>query len=44
MGDLFTRRLVTADLTLSMYRALAVLWETGDQRLSTMRPLHWGMC
>jgi hypothetical protein len=36
MGDLFTRRLVTADLTLSRYRALAALWEKGDQRLGDL--------
>jgi MarR family transcriptional regulator, organic hydroperoxide resistance regulator len=36
MGDLFTRRLVTADLTLSMYRVLAALWEKGDQRLGDL--------
>jgi MarR family transcriptional regulator, organic hydroperoxide resistance regulator len=36
MGDLFTRRLVTADLTLAMYRVLAALWEKGDQRLGDL--------
>ena len=36
MGDLFTRRLMTADLTLSMYRVLAALWEKGDQRLGDL--------
>jgi DNA-binding MarR family transcriptional regulator len=36
MGDLFTRRLAIADLTLSMYRVLAALWEKGDQRLGDL--------
>jgi MarR family transcriptional regulator, organic hydroperoxide resistance regulator len=36
MGELFTRRLVTADLTLSMYRVLAALGEKGGQRLGDL--------
>jgi DNA-binding MarR family transcriptional regulator len=36
MGELFSRRLATADLTLPMYRALAALWENGDQRLGDL--------
>jgi MarR family transcriptional regulator, organic hydroperoxide resistance regulator len=36
MGDLFTRRLVTAGLTLSMYRVLAALWEKGEHRLGDL--------
>ena len=33
---LFTRRLAAADLTLSMYRVLAALWEKDDQRLGDL--------
>jgi MarR family transcriptional regulator, organic hydroperoxide resistance regulator len=36
MGELFTRRLAAADLTLSMYRVLAALWEKDDQRLGDL--------
>jgi MarR family transcriptional regulator, organic hydroperoxide resistance regulator len=36
MGDLFTRRLVTAGLTLAMYRVLAALWEKGEHRLGDL--------
>jgi MarR family transcriptional regulator, organic hydroperoxide resistance regulator len=36
MGELFTRRLAAADLTLPMYRVLAALWEKDDQRLGDL--------
>ncbi|TPG45756.1 MarR family transcriptional regulator [Roseomonas nepalensis] len=36
MGDLFARRLAQDDLTLPMYRVLAVLWEGRDRRLGEL--------
>ncbi len=36
MGELFSRRLAQHDLTLPMYRAMAVLRQEGPQRLSDL--------
>ena len=36
MGELFSRRIATYGITLPMYRVLAAVWETGDQRLSDL--------
>jgi DNA-binding MarR family transcriptional regulator len=36
MGELFSRRIESYGVTLPMYRVLAALWETGDQRLSDL--------
>jgi DNA-binding MarR family transcriptional regulator len=36
MGELFTRRIAPFGVTLPMYRVMAALWETGDQRLSDL--------
>ena len=36
MGELFSRRIATYGVTLPMYRVLAAVWETGDQRLSDL--------
>lgn len=36
MGELFTRRIAHYGVTLPMYRVLAALWETGDQRLGDL--------
>ena len=33
MGELFSRRIAPYGVTLPMYRVMAALWETGDQRL-----------
>jgi DNA-binding MarR family transcriptional regulator len=36
MGELFVRRIAPYGVTLPMYRVLASLWETGDQRLGDL--------
>jgi DNA-binding MarR family transcriptional regulator len=36
MGELFSRRIAMYGVTLPMYRVLAAVWETGDQRLSDL--------
>jgi MarR family transcriptional regulator, organic hydroperoxide resistance regulator len=36
MGELFSRRIESYGVTLPMYRVLAALWESGDQRLSDL--------
>ena len=36
MGELFSRRIASYGVTLPMYRVLAALWESGDQRLSDL--------
>lgn len=36
MGELFSRRIASFDVTLPMYRVMAALWEKGDQRLSDL--------
>jgi DNA-binding MarR family transcriptional regulator len=36
MGDLFSRRIAGFGVTLPMYRVMAALWETGDQRLGDL--------
>jgi len=36
MGELFSRRIASYGITLPMYRVLAAVWETGDQRLSDL--------
>jgi MarR family transcriptional regulator, organic hydroperoxide resistance regulator len=36
MGELFVRRIASYGVSLPMYRVLAALWETGDQRLSDL--------
>jgi MarR family transcriptional regulator, organic hydroperoxide resistance regulator len=36
MGELFSRRIAIYGITLPMYRVLAAIWETGDQRLSDL--------
>ncbi|TIP81777.1 MAG: MarR family transcriptional regulator, partial [Mesorhizobium sp.] len=36
IGDLFSQRLAEYDLTLPMYRAMAVLRQEGPQRLSDL--------
>jgi DNA-binding MarR family transcriptional regulator len=36
MGELFSRRIASFGVTLPMYRVMAALWETGDQRLSDL--------
>lgn len=36
MGELFSRRIAPFGVTLPMYRVLAALWESGDQRLSDL--------
>src|SRR5258708_22758436 len=36
MGELFSRRIATYGITLPMYRVLAAICETGDQRLSDL--------
>jgi len=36
MGELFVRRIAPYHVTLPMYRVLASLWETGDQRLGDL--------
>jgi MarR family transcriptional regulator, organic hydroperoxide resistance regulator len=36
MGELFSRRIATYGITPPMYRVLAAVWETGDQRLSDL--------
>jgi DNA-binding MarR family transcriptional regulator len=36
MGELFSRRIVAYGVTLPMYRVLAALWETPDQRLGDL--------
>ena len=36
MGELFSRRIEPYGVTLPMYRVLAALWESGDQRLSDL--------
>jgi DNA-binding MarR family transcriptional regulator len=36
MGELFARRIAPYDVTLPMYRVMAALWESGDQRLSDL--------
>ena len=36
MGELFSRRIASYGVTLPMYRVMAALWETGDQRLSDL--------
>jgi DNA-binding MarR family transcriptional regulator len=36
MGELFSRRIAPYGVTLPMYRVMAALWETGDQRLSDL--------
>ena len=33
MGELFSRRIAPYGVTLPMYRVMAALWESGDQRL-----------
>src|ERR1700752_1436968 len=33
MGELFSRRIAGFGVTLPMYRVMAALWESGDQRL-----------
>ena len=36
MGELFARRIASFGVTLPMYRVMAALWESGDQRLSDL--------
>lgn len=36
MGELFSRRIAGYDVTLPMYRVMAALWETSDQRLGDL--------
>jgi DNA-binding MarR family transcriptional regulator len=36
MGELFSRRIAGFGVTLPMYRVMAALWETGDQRLGDL--------
>ena len=36
MGELFSRRISGYGVTLPMYRVMAALWETGDQRLGDL--------
>ena len=36
MGELFSRRIVAYGVTLPMYRVMAALWETPDQRLGDL--------
>jgi DNA-binding MarR family transcriptional regulator len=36
MGELFVRRITPYGVSLPMYRVLAALWETGDQRLGDL--------
>ena len=36
MGELFSRRIAGYGVTLPMYRVMAALWETGDQRLGIL--------
>jgi len=36
MGELFSRRIAPFGVTLPMYRVMAALWESGDQRLSDL--------
>jgi len=36
MGELFSRRIAGYGVTLPMYRVMAALWETGDQRLGDL--------
>ena len=36
MGELFSRRIAGYSVTLPMYRVMAALWETGDQRLGDL--------
>ncbi|WP_291612312.1 MarR family transcriptional regulator [Bradyrhizobium sp.] len=36
MGELFSRRIAGYDVTLPMYRVMAALWETPDQRLGDL--------
>jgi MarR family transcriptional regulator, organic hydroperoxide resistance regulator len=36
MGELFVRRIASYRVSLPMYRVLAALWETGDQRLGDL--------
>jgi DNA-binding MarR family transcriptional regulator len=36
MGELFSRRLEPYGVTLPMYRVMATLWETGNQRLGEL--------
>jgi MarR family transcriptional regulator, organic hydroperoxide resistance regulator len=36
MGDLFSRRIAGFGVTLPMYRVMAALWETADQRLGDL--------
>jgi MarR family transcriptional regulator, organic hydroperoxide resistance regulator len=36
MGELFSRRIAPFGVSLPMYRVMAALWETGDQRLSDL--------
>jgi len=39
MGELFSRRIVGYGVTLPMYRVMAALWETPDQRLGDLSAL-----
>jgi MarR family transcriptional regulator, organic hydroperoxide resistance regulator len=36
MGELFSRRIAGHGVTLPMYRVMAALWESGDQRLGDL--------
>jgi DNA-binding MarR family transcriptional regulator len=36
MGELFSRRIAGYDVTLPMYRVMAALWESSDQRLGDL--------
>jgi MarR family transcriptional regulator, organic hydroperoxide resistance regulator len=36
MGELFSRRIASHDITLPMYRVMAALWEQGNQRLGDL--------
>jgi MarR family transcriptional regulator, organic hydroperoxide resistance regulator len=36
MGELFSRRIASFDVSLPMYRVMAALWEKGDQRLGDL--------
>jgi MarR family transcriptional regulator, organic hydroperoxide resistance regulator len=36
MGELFSRRIASLEVTLPMYRVMAALWEIGDQRLGDL--------
>src|SRR5438046_9211134 len=36
MGELFSRRIAGYGVTLPMYRVMAALWETADQRLGDL--------